>query len=63
MPLRSTKREAVSGLRLSCGLGLWSHSPPQAQSLLSQGASRKLGNSRVGQLLAQGKSSAGGRLS
>lgn len=62
MPLRSAKREAAGGLGLSCGLGVWPHSPSQAPSLLSQGVTRKLGNSRDGQLLAQGNGSAGARL-
>ena len=64
MPLRSAKKEvAESGLRPSRGAeccGLIPH--PGAQPLLSQGMSRKLGNSKPGQLLAQGKGTPEGHL-
>lgn len=64
LPLWSAKREVdAGGLSPSCGAGCCGLIPqPEARSLLSQGATRKLGNFRARQLLAQGKGSAGGGL-
>lgn len=61
-PLRSAEGSSCERPQAKLWAGVWSHSPPQAGSLLSQGAARKLGNSRVWQLLAQGKGSEGSGL-